>query len=92
MASSPQADDARVLQDQPPIDVLLRGDRASEHETLDRKTLLAALLAFKKGDFSVRLPIDLEGMDGKIADAFNEVIGPQRADERRAGAAEPRRG
>ena len=41
---------------------------------LDRKTLLAALLAFRKGDFSVRLPIDLDGIDGKIADAFNDVI------------------
>ena len=30
---------------------------------LDKTTLLAALLAFKKGDFSVCLPIDLEGMD-----------------------------
>ena len=41
---------------------------------LDKGQLLAALLAFKKGDFSVRLPSDLEGMDGKIADAFNEVM------------------
>ncbi len=41
---------------------------------LDKKTLLTALMAFKKGDFSIRLPIDLEGMDGKIADTFNEVI------------------
>jgi HAMP domain-containing protein/signal transduction histidine kinase/CheY-like chemotaxis protein len=43
-------------------------------ESLDRRTLLQALLAFKKGNFSVRLPIDLDGMDGKIADAFNDVI------------------
>ena len=41
---------------------------------LDRKQLLEALLAFKKGNFAVRLPINLEGVDGKIADAFNEVI------------------
>src|SRR3984957_8057883 len=41
---------------------------------LDKTTLLTAFLAFKKGDFSVRLPIDLEGMDGKIADAFNDAI------------------
>src|SRR5213080_301433 len=43
-------------------------------QELDKKILLAALIAFKKGDFSARLPVDLEGMDGKIADAFNEVI------------------
>ncbi|MDP9172346.1 MAG: HAMP domain-containing protein [Planctomycetota bacterium] len=48
--------------------------RASDTRELDKTTLLTALLAFKKGDFSVRLPIDLEGMDGKIVDAFNDVI------------------
>ena len=31
-------------------------------------------MALKKGDFSARLPVTLEGMDGKIADAFNDVI------------------
>src|SRR3984957_4330624 len=41
---------------------------------LTRPELLFALRALKKGNFSVRLPIDLEGMDGKIADAFNDVI------------------
>jgi HAMP domain-containing protein/signal transduction histidine kinase/CheY-like chemotaxis protein len=41
---------------------------------LNKATLLYALLAFRKGNFSVRLPIDLDGMDGKIADAFNDVI------------------
>ncbi len=41
---------------------------------LDRARLLEALLALKRGDFSARLPAHLEGMDGKIADAFNDVI------------------
>jgi len=49
-------------------------DNGNAPAELDRKTLLEALLAFKRGDFSRRLPIDLEGVDGKIADAFNEVI------------------
>jgi len=43
-------------------------------DRLDQKQLLAALSAFKKGDFSVRLPDDWTGMPGKIADTFNEVI------------------
>ncbi|HYE05150.1 MAG TPA: HAMP domain-containing protein, partial [Planctomycetota bacterium] len=43
-------------------------------DALDRKTLLSALTAFRKGDFSARLPAELEGIDGKIADTFNEVI------------------
>jgi len=42
---------------------------------LDQKQLLAALTAFKRGDFSVRLPDDWTGLPGKIADTFNEVIG-----------------
>jgi HAMP domain-containing protein/signal transduction histidine kinase/CheY-like chemotaxis protein len=41
---------------------------------LDKRKLLAALTALKKGDFRVRLPADLTGLDGKIADTFNEVI------------------
>jgi HAMP domain-containing protein/signal transduction histidine kinase/DNA-binding response OmpR family regulator len=42
--------------------------------TLDARALLSALNAFKKGDFTVRLPSDWTGLAGKIADAFNEVI------------------
>ncbi|MFL6527913.1 MAG: HAMP domain-containing protein, partial [Chthoniobacterales bacterium] len=38
------------------------------------KALLSALVAFKRGDFTVRLPSDWDGMHGKIADAFNDVI------------------
>src|SRR5437588_12765731 len=44
-------------------------------DSLDQKQLLTALAAFKRGDFSVRLPDDWTGMPGKIADTFNEVIG-----------------
>ncbi len=40
----------------------------------DNKQLLAALVAFKRGDFSVRLPDDWTGVAGKIADTFNDVI------------------
>src|SRR5580700_10035358 len=41
---------------------------------LDIKALLTALTALKKGDFSVRLPLDWNGTAGKIADAFNDVV------------------
>src|SRR5436190_9064688 len=40
----------------------------------DTKQLLAALMAFKRGDFSARLPEDWTGVPGKIADTFNSVI------------------
>ena len=43
-------------------------------EPLDASQLLAALNAFKKGDFSVRLPEEWTGVAGKIADAFNETV------------------
>src|SRR6476646_4890274 len=46
-----------------------------DDDRLDQKELLAALSAFKRGDFSVRLPDDWTGLPGKIADTFNEVIG-----------------
>ena len=42
--------------------------------TLDPMHLLSALRAFKKGDFSVRLPSNLAGIGGEIALTFNEVV------------------
>ena len=54
--------------------IISRIGRSASAAELDKAMLLRALLAFKKGDFSARLPVDLEGVDGKIADAFNEVI------------------
>src|SRR5881398_4032980 len=40
----------------------------------DTSQLLAALMAFKRGDFSARLPENWTGVPGKIADTFNTVI------------------
>ncbi|MEO5763289.1 MAG: HAMP domain-containing protein, partial [Vicinamibacteria bacterium] len=36
--------------------------------------LLRALLAVRDGDFSVRLPGDRLGLEGKLADTFNEIV------------------
>src|ERR1041385_6488892 len=36
--------------------------------------LLHALQAVRDGDFSVRLPGDRTGIEGKIADTFNEIV------------------
>src|SRR5438270_7275065 len=41
---------------------------------VDNATLLTALIALKKGDFSVRLPVEWTGVAGKVADTFNEVV------------------
>ena len=43
-------------------------------EEIDLKSLLAALNSFKKGEFTARLPEDLTGMSGKIADTFNDIM------------------
>jgi len=48
-----------------------------------QRQLLAALLDFRDGNFAVRLPSGLTGLDGKIADAFNEIatISDRRAQD-----------
>src|SRR5690242_16430921 len=43
-------------------------------EVLDANQVLATLVAFKKGDFSVRLPVNHVGMAGKIADVLNDIF------------------
>jgi HAMP domain-containing protein/signal transduction histidine kinase/DNA-binding response OmpR family regulator len=43
-------------------------------EALDTSTLLKTLIAFKDGDFSVRLPVDQTGIAGKIADTLNDIF------------------
>src|SRR5258708_4350024 len=43
-------------------------------QELDSQSLIVALNSLKKGDFSVRLPVDWTGRAGKIADTFNDVV------------------
>src|SRR5437899_3019576 len=47
---------------------------ASTADELNSAALLSALQTFKRGDFSVRLPVNWIGMAGKIADTFNDVV------------------
>jgi HAMP domain-containing protein/signal transduction histidine kinase/DNA-binding response OmpR family regulator len=44
-------------------------------EFLDRRQLVSALRSLRRGDFTVRLPEDSDGLDGEIATLFNEVVG-----------------
>ncbi len=46
---------------------------------IDRRQLLGALRALRRGDFSVRLPEEVDGVDGEIAELFNEVVGMNEA-------------
>jgi HAMP domain-containing protein len=41
---------------------------------IDTTSLLQALTSLKKGDFSVRLPLEWTGVPGKVADTFNDVV------------------
>src|SRR5256714_2912345 len=42
-------------------------------QTFERRALLRALRALKRGDFAVRMPLDMSGGDGEVAQAFNDV-------------------
>ena len=42
--------------------------------SMDRSELLRALRAFQRGDYSVRMPAGLSGIDGEIARTFNELV------------------
>ncbi|HJU76782.1 MAG TPA: HAMP domain-containing protein, partial [Sphingomicrobium sp.] len=46
---------------------------------IDRRKLVSALRALRRGDFSVRLPEDVDGVDGEIASLFNEVVSLNQA-------------
>src|SRR5215471_21458227 len=43
-------------------------------DALDTSSLLKTLIAFRDGDFSVRLPVDKTGVAGKIADTLNDIF------------------
>jgi HAMP domain-containing protein/signal transduction histidine kinase/DNA-binding response OmpR family regulator len=56
-------------------DVTTRNNGTREHkDTLDRRQLLAAIRAFRRGEFVVRLPDELSGLDGQICEAFNDLV------------------
>src|SRR5260221_14399952 len=50
------------------------GRSARDADAIDTGELLSALRAFRRGDFSVRLPRSYRGVKGEIAEAFNDVV------------------
>src|SRR5262245_31553513 len=56
-----------------PATAILPPARVPEGISSQQQALLSALLALREGDFSVRLPTDWIGLEGKIADAFNDI-------------------
>ena len=67
----PPAETASFADDAPPR----TGDDADLSTLVDVHELLAALQAMRVGDFSVRLPGDRTGVAGRVADAFNDIVG-----------------
>src|ERR1700722_7401835 len=51
-----------------------KSNGADDGHALDVRALLRALQAVRDGDFSVRLPTDMTGVAGKVADTFNQIV------------------
>src|SRR5688572_4787517 len=43
-------------------------------ETLDSRALLHVLTEVRRGNFAVRLPAEQSGINGRVADAINDII------------------
>src|SRR5438034_11742404 len=63
--------------DRPGMPTAIDSDRglspAPDTDPFSRQ-LLAAMLAFRNGSFATRMPTDLIGVQGRIADTFNEIV------------------
>ena len=58
----------------PDIDILVEPQVAEVTDVLTSRELLRVLTEVKNGNFSVRMPIDKIGINGKICDTLNEII------------------
>ena len=61
----------------------LRAERAAAETRM--RQMLSAMTAFRDGDFSVRLPVDWAGTDGRIAEAFNQTLAHDERISREVG-------
>ncbi|HWT06867.1 MAG TPA: HAMP domain-containing protein, partial [Xanthomonadales bacterium] len=52
-----------------------RGNGAASGSDHAKRQLLSALRAVARGDFTAKLPTSWDGIDGDIAEAFNDVVG-----------------
>ena len=48
--------------------------QVNDSQILDTTTLLNAMSALRRGDFTARLPAEWTGVAGKVADTFNQVV------------------
>src|SRR6478752_4177225 len=56
-------------------------DTSGTNSPIELQNLLLSLRAMRSGDFSVRMGVEQDGILGKIADTFNDIVG---ANERMA--------
>jgi HAMP domain-containing protein/CheY-like chemotaxis protein len=63
-----------VLDDGARDTALVGRARVEESAEARSRQILKAFVAFRDGDFSARLPADWPGIDGRIAEAFNQTI------------------
>ena len=68
------------------------GPASDGHPDAFASQLLTAMLSLRNGDFSVRLPADVTGLNGKIADTFNDIASVSERRSTRNGARVSRRG
>ena len=72
-----------------------KSNGGAEMVSLPGQALLQALQKVRAGNFSVRLPGDLTGIEGKIADTFNDIVMANErmaAELKRVGLAVGKRG
>ena len=67
----------------------LRASRTAAEARL--RQMLSAMTSFRDGDFSVRLPVDWAGTEGRIAEAFNQAIAHDERSRARSPAERERR-
>src|SRR5580700_2300953 len=51
-----------------------RPQSVDDSRALDVRELLRALQSVRDGDFKVRMPTDMTGLAGKVADTFNQIV------------------
>ena len=61
----------------------LRASRNAAEARL--RQMLSAMTSFRDGDFSVRLPVDWAGTEGRIAEAFNQALAHDERISREVG-------
>lgn len=64
----------RLLRNTPSFKNDIMNATAEPTHTMNVRALLIALRAVRKGEFGVRLPSDETGIDGAVAEAFNDIV------------------